>query len=217
MPPFNCDIHIDKTQLIKYNVIIMKINYHLKMKQQLTSLIDKPKLLLHVCCAPCSSGVLPILKEYFDITLYYYNPNTYPKDEYLLRAEQFAKFTNLPLIICDYNHNEFLNSISGLEQDIEGGTRCQKCIALRLEQSFVFAKDNKYDYVTTTLSISPHKDAQFINTYGEILQQKYNTNYLYADFKKDNGYLNSINESKKFDLYRQDYCGCEFSINPNKD
>ncbi len=194
---------------------MQKVNYNIKMKQQLKDLTGKPRLLLHVCCAPCSSGVLPKLKEYFDITLYYYNPNTYPKDEYLLRAEQFAKLSNMPLIICDYSHCEFLNSIMGLENCPEGGTRCQKCIALRLEQSFKYAQLNNFDYITTTLSISPHKDAYFINMCGEQLQQQYNVSYLYADFKKDNGYLNSITESKKFDLYRQDYCGCEFSINSN--
>ena len=195
---------------------MQKVNYNLVMKQQLSNLKGKPTLLLHVCCAPCSSGVLPKLKEYFDITLYYYNPNTYPKDEYLLRAEQFAKLTQLPLVICDYDHNQFLSTIKGLELTTEGGTRCQKCIELRLESSFNYAKANHFDYVTTTLSISPHKDAQFINICGEKLQTKYSVNYLYADFKKDNGYLISINESKKFDLYRQDYCGCEFSI-PSKD
>ncbi|MBQ7880899.1 MAG: epoxyqueuosine reductase QueH [Clostridia bacterium] len=191
---------------------MQKVNYNLVMKQQLSALQGKPRLLLHVCCAPCSSGVLPKLKEYSDITLYYYNPNTYPKDEYLLRAEQFAKLTDLPLVVCDYNHNEFLDAVKGFEQNQEGGTRCQKCIELRLENSFNYAKTNNYDYVTTTLSISPHKDAQFINSCGKKLQQQYNVTYLYADFKKDNGFLFSINESKKYDLYRQEYCGCEFSF-----
>ena len=187
-------------------------NYNIIMKQQLSKLTGKPKLLLHVCCAPCSSGVLPRLKEYFDITLFYYNPNTYPKEEYLLRAEQFAKFTDLPMICMDYDHNEFLNNIKGFENCKESGSRCQKCIQLRLKISFEYAKTNNYDYVTTTLSISPHKDAEFINTCGKRLQDEYNIKYLYADFKKENGYLNSISESKKYDLYRQEYCGCEFSI-----
>lgn len=195
---------------------MQKVNYNIKMKQQIQNLNGKPKLLLHVCCAPCSSGVLPKLQQHFDITLYYYNPNTYPKDEYLLRADQFAKLTNLPLVVCDYNHNEFLNSIKGLEHCEEGGTRCQKCIALRLQNSFAYAEANNFDYVTTSLSISPHKDADFINMCGQQLEQQYNVSYLYADFKKDNGYLNSINESKKFDLYRQAYCGCEFSMHPKQ-
>ncbi len=190
----------------------MKQNYNLMMKQQISTLSGKPRLLLHVCCAPCSSGVLPKLKEYFNITLFYYNPNTYPQSEYLLRAEQFAKLSDLPIIVCDYEHNEFLNEIKGYEQSAEGGERCQKCIALRMKKSFEYALKHNYDYVTTTLSISPHKDAEFINACGKTLEQQYNMKYLYADFKKENGYLNSISESKKFDLYRQDYCGCEFSI-----
>lgn len=191
---------------------MVKQNYNLVMKQQLSNLQGKPRLLLHVCCAPCSSGVLPKLKEYFDITLFYYNPNTYPMDEYLLRAQQFSKLTDLPLIVCGYNHNEFLNEVVGLENENEGGARCQKCISLRLKKTFEYANANNYDYVTTTLSISPHKDAEFINICGEKWQEEYKINYLYADFKKENGYLNSINESKKFNLYRQEYCGCEFSM-----
>lgn len=191
----------------------MKTNYNIVMKQQIKALQSKPKLLLHVCCAPCSSAVIEKLKQFFDITLYYFNPNTYPESEYNLRAEQFAKLTDLPLVVCKYDHNQFLQSIKGFEDNVEGGQRCEKCIALRLNQSFDYAKNNNFDYVTTTLSISPHKDAQFINICGENLQQIYNISYLYADFKKDNGYLNSINLSKQFNLYRQDYCGCEFSFN----
>ena len=194
---------------------MIKQNYNLMMKQQISNLKGKPKLLLHVCCAPCSSGVLPKLKEYFDITLFYYNPNTYPKDEYLLRAEQFSKFCDLPLIVYDYEHNEFLSEIKGLEQLKEGGYRCQKCIELRMYKSFEYALNHNFDYVTTTLSVSPHKDAEFINICGQKLEEEYNVKYLYADFKKENGYLNSISESKKFDLYRQDYCGCEFSMHSN--
>lgn len=191
----------------------MATNYNIVMKQQIKALQSKPKLLLHVCCAPCSSAVIEKLKQFFDITLYYFNPNTYPESEYNLRAEQFGKLTDLPLIVCKYDHNQFLQSIKGFEDNVEGGQRCQKCISLRLQQSFEYAKNNNFDYVTTTLSISPHKDAQFINICGKNLQQVYNICYLYADFKKDNGYLNSINLSKQFNLYRQDYCGCEFSFN----
>jgi len=192
---------------------MQKVNYNLKMKQQISNLNGKPRLLLHVCCAPCSSAVIDKLKEFFDITLYYFNPNTYPESEYNLRADQFAKLTNLPVITCEYNHSDFLNVIKGFEQDVEGGNRCQKCISLRMDKSFDYASNNNFDYVTTSLSISPHKDVEFINTCGEFLQNKYNIIYLYADFKKENGYLNSINLSKQYNLYRQDYCGCEFSMN----
>lgn len=187
------------------------MNYNLVMKQQINNLSNKPKLLLHVCCAPCSSGVLPKLQNFFDITLFYYNPNTFPEDEYLLRAKQFSKLTNLPLIICDYNHKDFLDTISGLENEQEGGKRCEKCINLRMEKSFEYAKLNNFKFVTTTLSVSPHKNAEFINKIGIELEKKYNTPYLRADFKKENGFLDSIVNSKKFDLYRQDFCGCEFS------
>ena len=190
----------------------MKINYNLKMKQQLATLSSKPKLLLHVCCAPCSSAVIEKLKQYFDITLYYFNPNTYPQDEYDLRANQFSKLTSLPLIVCDYDHNTFLQTVKDVKHSVEGGERCQRCIKLRLEQSFKYAVNNNYDYITTTLSISPHKDANFINLCGEKFSSIYNIKYLYADFKKENGYLDSINLSNKFNLYRQKYCGCEFSM-----
>ena len=193
-----------------------KINYNLMMKKQLENIKGKPKLLLHVCCAPCSAGVIPVLKEHFDISLFYYNPNTYPKDEYLLRAEEFSKLTDLPLIVCDYNHNEFLNTIKGYENDIEHGTRCQKCIELRLMNSFQYAKMYDFDYVTTSLSVSPYKDSEFINNCGERLEQFYAVKFLYSDFKKDNGFLNSINTSKQLGLYRQEFCGCEFSHNNKK-
>lgn len=188
------------------------MNYNEIMKQQLNKLTGKPKLLLHVCCAPCSSGVLPRLEQYFDITLFYNNPNTFPQNEYILRAEQFAKLTHLPLIICDYQHSQFLNAIKGFEAELEGGKRCEKCIELRMENSFEYAKTHGFNYVTTTLSISPHKNAEYINKIGIQLEREYGITYLRADFKKENGFLDSITNSKKFDLYRQDYCGCEFSI-----
>lgn len=203
--------------IFNVKIFIMKTDYNLKMKQQLNTINGNPKLLLHVCCAPCSSAVIERLKQYFNITLYYYNPNTYPLNEYLLRANQFAKLCDLPLVVCEYNHNEFLQQIVGVENGPERGDRCQKCIALRLESSFKYAKQNNFEYVTTTLSISPHKDAEFINTCGEMLQNKYCVKYLYGDFKKENGYLNSINLSNQFNLYRQDYCGCEFSFNFHND
>ena len=192
---------------------MQKVDYNQKMKQQISQLSGKPKLLLHVCCAPCSSAVLEKLTNHFDITLFYFNPNTYPLSEYNLRAQQFAKLTNLPIIVCDYDHSQFLETVKGYEHNKEGETRCQKCIDLRMLKTFEYAKANNFDMVTTTLSISPHKDHIFINLCGAQLQQKFDIPYLYADFKKENGYLNSIQLSKQFDLYRQDYCGCEFSIN----
>jgi len=149
--------------------------------------------------------------------LFGFHNNTDSMWIYLLRAQQFALLTDLPLVVCDYEHNDFLNQIKGFEHEVEGGLRCQKCIELRLKQSFEYAQNNNYDYVTTTLSISPHKNALFINSCGEQFEKIYNTNYLYADFKKDNGFLLSISESKRLELYRQDYCGCEFSMHANID
>lgn len=193
----------------------MKIDYNKLMQEEITSFGYKPKLVLHCCCAPCSSAVLERLSSFFEITLYYYNPNTYPVEEYDHRADEFRKL-GVKIIKENYDHQEFLNATKGLEIDGEGGERCKKCILLRMEKTFQFAKSNNYDIVTTTLSISPHKDAEYINRIGEMLQEKYGIKYLHADFKKQNGYLRSIEICKNLGIYRQDYCGCEFSIN-NKD
>lgn len=189
----------------------MKQDYNKLMKKEIESLATQKKLLLHVCCAPCSSACLERLNA-FDITLYYFNPNTYPQTEYELRAQQFAKLTNLPLIVENYNHQLFLDTIIGNENSPEGGVRCQLCIKNRLKNSFEYAKNNGFDYVTTTLTISPHKDAEYINKIGNELAQQYGIKFLPSDFKKENGFLNSIILSKQLGLYRQDYCGCEFSI-----
>ena len=180
------------------------------MQNQISSLENKPRLLLHCCCAPCSSAVIERLKEFFEITFYYYNPNIYPKEEYLLRQSEFSKL-GVNIVAEEYNHQEFLHISKGLENEPEGGNRCRVCIAQRMNKAFEYAKQHNYDYVTTTLTISPHKDCEFINTLGEQLQQKYNINYLYADFKKQNGYLRSIQICKDIGIYRQDYCGCEFT------
>ena len=193
----------------------MKTDYNKIMQQEISSFGGKPKLLLHCCCAPCSSAVLERLTKHFNITLYYYNPNIYPIEEYNHRAEEFKKL-DVKIIKEDYNHQEFLNLCKELANEKEGGTRCRKCIELRMRKTFEFAKNNNFDVVTTTLSISPHKDAEFINQIGERLQDEYNIKYLHADFKKQNGYLRSIELCKNLGIYRQDYCGCEFSIY-NKD
>jgi len=192
----------------------MKINYNKLMQQQISSFGNKPKLLLHCCCAPCSSAVIERIKEYFDITYYFYNPNIYPEQEFEQRKQEFLKL-GVEVISEEYNHNQFLSVIAGHEQDPEGGNRCKICIAKRMDKSFEYAKQHGFDYVTTTLSISPHKDAEFINKTGEALMQKYGINYLYADFKKENGYLRSIQICNELKIYRQDYCGCEFAQNKN--
>ena len=198
----------------------MNINYQLKLDEELLkikNLDNKPKLLLHACCAPCSSYVIEYLSEYFDITIYYYNPNIYPESEYLRRLNELKKFLkefkikNIKLIEAEYNQEDYNNNITGLEDLGEKSKRCYECYKFRMEKSCKFAKKNNYDYFTTTLSISPYKVSSWINEIGEELMNKYNINYLYADFKKKNGYKRSLELSKEYNLYRQDYCGCIYS------
>jgi len=188
----------------------MKTDYNKLMQKEISSFGSKPKLLLHCCCAPCSSAVIERIKEFFDITFYYYNPNIYPESEFELRKQEFSKL-GVDIISEKYNHEKFLEVVKGYENEPEGGLRCRICIAERMDKAFEYAKQNNFDYVTTTLSISPHKDAEFINATGENLSKKYNIKYLYADFKKENGYLRSIQICKELAIYRQDYCGCEFA------
>ena len=188
----------------------MKINYNKLMQEEISSFGFKPKLLLHCCCAPCSSAVIERIKQFFDITFYYYNPNIYPQEEYVLRAQEFEKL-GVKIYAEPYNHDKFLNLVKGRENEKEGGVRCQICIADRMNKAFQFAKENNFDIVTTTLSISPHKDCEYINKICEQFEEKYGVKYLHADFKKENGYLRSIQICKELQIYRQDYCGCEFS------
>ncbi len=197
----------------------MPKNYQLLLDKTLDDLQQgaKPRLLLQVCCAPCSSYVLEYLNKHFDITLFFYNPNISPQDEYFFRADELKRLTReMPLetipniVVCDYDYNEFLEIASGKEDLPEGGARCFLCYELRLERTAQFAKEKNFDYFCTTLSISPHKNAQKLNEIGKALSNKYNVPYLFSDFKKKNGYKRSIELSKEYNLYRQDYCGCEF-------
>ena len=188
----------------------MKRDYNKIMQEEISSFGNKPKLLLHCCCAPCSSAVIERLKERFQITFYYYNSNIFPKEEFDVRYQEFKKL-GVDVVCADYNHEHFLNMVKGLENEPEGQSRCRICISDRMDKSFKYAKENNFDLVTTTLTISPHKDCEFINLLGEHLQEKYNIKYLHADFKKQNGYLRSIQICKELGIYRQDYCGCEFS------
>ena len=176
----------------------------------------RPKLLLHACCGPCSSYVLEYLCNYFDITIYYYNPNIYPKEEYTRRKEELKTFVNkfnnkIKVIEEFYNTDEYYKSIKGLEKLGEKSERCYKCYEFRLDKTALFAKENNYDYFTTTLSISPYKNAEWLNEIGKNMEEKYNIKYLFADFKKKNGYKRSLELSKEYKLYRQDYCGCVYS------
>ena len=179
---------------------------------------DKPKLLLHSCCGPCSSAVLERIEGYFDIDVFYYNPNIDSADEFYRRSDEQIKLVEdlglddkIDVKVIKYNHQEFLSYIKGLEKYEEGGARCFRCYRQRLEETAKYAADNNYDYFTTTLSISPHKDSQILNRLGKFLSEKYKVNYLFSDFKKKNGFKRSVELTDKFNMYRQDYCGCEFS------
>ena len=183
-----------------------------------------PSLLLHSCCAPCSSYVLEYLSQFFNITVLYYNPNISPKDEYLYRLQEEKRFISemkfknpVKILDCDYNADEFFTVAKGLEKEPEGGKRCEKCFDLRLDFTAKTAKENKFDYFATTLTISPLKNANLINQIGESLAEKYNVKYLSSDFKKKEGYKRSITLSKEYNLYRQNYCGCIYSkVESNK-
>lgn len=199
----------------------MAENYQLKLDKTIASVVSagiKPRLLLHVCCAPCSSYVLEYLSHYFDITVLFYNPNISPKSEYDYRAEELVRLTQeMPLPpsvayrIEEYDPTSFLTIAKGLENEPEGGKRCTACYRLRLAKTAQIAAAEGYDYFTTTLSISPLKDAVRLNTIGGELAEEYGVPYLYSDFKKREGYKRSIQLSAEYSLYRQDYCGCAFS------
>ena len=177
-----------------------------------------PRLLLHSCCAPCSSYVLEYLSDYFEITVFYYNPNISPAEEYEKRAaEQQHLIRELPakhpihLVVGAYEPERFYAVSRGLEQVPEGGERCFRCFRLRLEEAAKMAAEGGFDYFATTLTISPLKNAQKLNEIGEELSELYKVEHLPSDFKKKNGYKRSIELSREYDLYRQDFCGCVFS------
>ena len=177
-----------------------------------------PSLLLHACCAPCSSYVLEYLSKYFNITIYYYNPNIHPIDEYTRRIEELRKFlkeyktkNKVELIEEKYDTKDYYLAIKGLETLPERSEKCYKCYEFRMKKAAQYAKENKFDYFTTTLSISPYKNANWINDIGKNLEKEYGIKYLYADFKKKDGYKRSLELSREYNLYRQDYCGCNSS------
>lgn len=180
--------------------------------------MNKKSLLLHSCCGPCSTSVINALKENYNLTIFYYNPNIYPQKEYLKRLEEQKKYIklsnqNINVIDGDYADNlTFEREFVGLESCPEGGERCKKCIFLRLKKTAQFAKNKGFDMFASTLSVSPHKNATLINELGLNLQKEFEVEYLVSDFKKKDGYLNSIKISKEFGLYRQKYCGCKYSI-----
>ena len=203
-----------------------KIDYNQQMIKEISSLKSKPKLLLHSCCAPCSSSVLERLNEFFDITVFFYNPNIDNSEEYFKRQDEEIRLieqlnkqnngNNLIKIKTNPHLNEdYLSIVKGFENEKEGGARCDKCFNLRLSKTAEFAKLSGFEYFTTTLSVSPHKNAQKLNEIGNLVAKQYNIKFLMADFKKQDGYKRSIELSKKYNLYRQDYCGCKFSKKNN--
>ena len=199
-----------------------KINYQKELDKVIKKLEERgevPRLLLHSCCAPCSSYVLEYLSEYFEITIFYYNPNIYPEEEYWKRVEEQKGLirrmkTRHPVSFSEgvYEKEAFYKMVEGMEELKEGGVRCFACYEMRLRKTAELAKDKGFDFFTTTLSISPMKNAQKLNEIGRKLAREYGVAYLFSDFKKKEGYKRSIELSAEYGLYRQDYCGCEFSL-----
>ena len=194
------------------------MNYDLEMEKQIKEIEEGTGLLLHACCAPCSSAVLERIGNQFEITIFYYNPNITEEKEYQKRIEEVKKLISLlktkypiHLIPGNYEPEKFLEMAKGLEKEPERGKRCYKCYHLRLEETARIAEMLGFEYFCTTLTLSPHKNSDWINEIGKELENHYNTTYLYSDFKKKEGYKRSIVLSKEYDLYRQDYCGCIYS------
>lgn len=199
------------------------MNYQNELDKLIKSLDHKPTLLLHSCCGPCSTQVLTYLCPFFNITVFYYNPNIEPYEEYLKRKNEQIRFIkefkheNINFLDCDYDNEVFRTKTKGLEQEKEGKARCPVCFRLRLEATAIKAKELGFEYFGTTLTVSPHKNSKQINILGGILEEKYNIKYLLSDFKKGDGYKKSIEYSKEYNLYRQDYCGCLFSKSTKND
>lgn len=193
-------------------------NYAKQMDEALAGLAgSRPRLLLHACCAPCSSSVLELLERHFEITVFYYNPNIWPGAEYARRLAELRRFlaasgrAGVSLIEDGYRPGEFYAAAAGLEAEPERGARCTACYRLRMEKAAAFAAAHGYGWFCTTLSLSPHKDAERINQIGQALAERYGVRHLPSEFKKRDGYKRSLELSAEYGLYRQDYCGCEFS------
>ena len=191
-----------------------KINYQTKLEELVKTFTNKPTLLLHSCCGPCSTQVIDFLKDYFEITIFYYNPNIEPLEEYHHRKNEQIRFLNeykeakINFLDCDYDHESFQEIAKGLENIPEGGARCNKCFYLRMKKTALKACELGFSYFGTTLTVSPHKNSEIINEIGKHISKELNINYIYGDFKKKDGYKKSIEFSKIYNLYRQDYCGC---------
>lgn len=195
----------------------VKTNYDLQFDNIVKGLEVKKRLLLHACCAPCASSVLERVTPYFDVTIYFYNPNITDRSEYLHRYNELLRFVSIvygdkiKVIDGGFEPTPFIEAARGLEDEPERGLRCDKCFYLRLKKTAELAKVGLYDYYCTTLSVSPHKNAQLLNELGFKIEQEELVKWLPSDFKKKQGYVRSIELSKEYDLYRQNYCGCVFS------
>ena len=200
----------------------MKTNYQLVCDRMISEIAADgrvPKLLLHSCCGPCSTYVLEYLTKFFQVTLLFYNPNIFPQEEFEKRLsaqreviEKLRTKQRVSLLVEDYDHAEFLSEAIGAENEPEGGRRCEKCFRVRLKKTAELAKKHGFDVFATTLSVSPHKNAELLNQIGKALSEEYEVPFLFSDFKKREGYKRSVELSKEFGIYRQEYCGCEFSI-----
>lgn len=210
------------TNRVNYNQEMKKIMEEIRASYASDPSAEKVRLLLHACCAPCASSCLERLGDIFDITVYFYNPNIASEEEYDKRAKELERFTSLfspevKLIVADYNPGEFFSIARGYEDCPERGSRCKRCYDLRLRETARYSqKHSGYDYFATTLTLSPLKDAEELNRIGYSLMQELGVGYLPSDFKKDDGYKRSIELSKEFNLYRQNFCGCTYS-RPNND
>lgn len=207
--------------MFKGDITVQKINYQVMLEKtikQIEKLQEPPTLLLHSCCAPCSSYVIKYLSDYFRITVFYYNPNIDEVEEYHKRAAEQERLIkemetkySVEFLEGNYDVVEYTKKASPLAEEKEGGARCTMCYYMRLEETAKIAKNLKVDYFTTTLSISPMKNASKLNQIGKVLEEKYGIAYLYSDFKKREGYKKSTELSQEYHLYRQNYCGCSYS------
>ena len=203
-----------------------KIDYNAIMEQTLNRFTTKKTILLHSCCGPCSTAVIERLQKYFAITIFYYNPNIEPIEEYIKRKEEQKRYLKecgypIKFLDCDYDHESFTKMAKGLENEKEGGARCHKCYYLRLKKTGDVAKHSHFDYFGTTLTVSPYKNAKVINEIGLFLEKQYqdsnqSISFLVSDFKKKDGYKKSIELSREFHLYRQEYCGCLYGLTNQK-
>jgi predicted adenine nucleotide alpha hydrolase (AANH) superfamily ATPase len=199
---------------------------HMKMEnllKEIKALPAKPRALIHSCCAPCSTHVLTTICDYFSVSVLFYNPNIFPNEEYQKRKSEqkrLIKILDRPDLFfydIDINHSEFLKAVKGYESEVEGGVRCGECFRLRITETAKRASLMDFEYFGTTLSVSPMKNSEIINEIGEEAGREFNVKWIPANFKKKDGYLKSIQLSKKYNLYRQNYCGCEFSLRGGED